>query len=48
MLECPCINFLSIETSSCLNVETEPRTKWCDDKETEPIWILEMEYQCQP
>ena len=34
--ECPCINVLSIEISSCLNVETEPGTKWCDDGETEP------------
>ena len=34
--ECPCINVLSIETSSYLNVETEPRTKWCCDGETKP------------
>ena len=33
--ECPGINVLSIETSSCLNVKTEPRTKWCGDKEIE-------------
>ena len=32
--ECPCINILSIETSY-LNVETEPRTKWCGDGEME-------------
>ena len=30
MCECPFINVLSIETS-CLNVETEPRAKWCGD-----------------
>ena len=34
--ECPCINILSIEISSYLNVETEPRTKWCGNGETEP------------
>ena len=34
--ECPCINVLSIETSSYLNVDTEPRMKWCGDGETEP------------
>ena len=46
MCECPCINILSIETSSYLNVETEPRTKWCCDRETEPMenLHLEMEY----
>ena len=37
MYECPCINVLSIETSSCLNGKTEPRTKWCGDGETEPM-----------
>ena len=33
MHECPCINVLSIETLSCLNVETEPRMKWCEPME---------------
>ena len=41
MCECPCINVLSIETS-CLNVETEPRTKWCGDRETEPMEYLHL------
>ena len=35
--ECPCINVLSIETLSYLNVETKPRMKWCSDGETEPM-----------
>ena len=35
MHECPCINVLSMETSSCLNVETEPRMKLCGGGETE-------------
>ena len=45
-----CINVLSIETSSCLNVETKPGTKRCGDGETEPteICIWEMEYWCWP
>ena len=34
--QCPCINVLSIGTSSYLNVETEQMTKWCSDGETEP------------
>ena len=35
--ECPCINVLSIGTSSYLNVETEPMTKWHGDGKTEPM-----------
>ena len=35
--KCPYINVLNIETSSCLNVETEPGTKWCGDEEIELI-----------
>ena len=42
MWECPCINVLSIETSSYLNVETEPRMKWCSDGETEPMENLHL------
>ena len=42
MCKCPCINVLIIETSSCLNVETEPRTKWCDDGKTEPMENLHL------
>ena len=42
MQECPCINVLSIETSSYLNVETEPRMKWCSDGETEPMENLHL------
>ena len=41
--ECPHINVLSIETSSYLNVETEPGMKWYSDKETEPIENLHLE-----
>ena len=37
MCECPHINVLSIETSSYLKVETEPRMKWCGAGETEPM-----------
>ena len=40
--ECPCINVLSIETSSHLNVETKPRTKWCGSGETEPMENLHL------
>ena len=40
--ECPPTKVLRVETLSCLNVETESRTKWCGDGETEPaepgIW----------
>ena len=35
--ECPHIKVLRIETSSCLNVETEPGMKWCSDGEPRPI-----------
>ena len=42
MHECPWINVLSLETSSCLNVETEPRMKWYGDGETEPMENLHM------
>ena len=37
MWEYPCINVLSIETPSYLNVETDPRMKWCSNGETEPM-----------
>ena len=37
-----CINYLSVETLSCLNVETEPRTKWSGDGETEPMENLHL------
>ena len=37
---------LSVGTSSYLNVETEPKTKWCGDGESEKEW--EKEYQYQP
>ena len=40
--ECPHINVLSIETSSCLNIETEPGTKWCGGGKTEPIENLHL------
>ena len=40
--ECPCINVLSIGTSSYLNVETEPKMKWCGDGETEPTENLHL------
>ena len=42
MHECPHINVLSLETSSCLNFETEPRMKWYGDGETEPMENLHM------
>ena len=42
MYEFPCINVLSIETSSCLNVKTEPMMKWCGDGETEPMEDLHL------
>ena len=42
LCSCPCINVLSIETSSRLNVETEPKTKWCGDGETEPMENLHL------
>ena len=50
MRECPHINILSIGTSSYLNVETEPKTKWCGDGEMGKLnqWKIcnwEMEYQ---
>ena len=38
MYECPCINVLSIETSSCLNGKTE----LCGDGETEPMEDLHL------
>ena len=34
--------FLNTEISSCLNVETEPGTKWCGDEETEPVENLHL------
>ena len=37
MCECPSIKVLSIGTSLYLNVETEPKTKWCSDGESEPL-----------
>ena len=37
MHECPWINVLSLEISSCLNVETGPRMEWYGDGETEPM-----------
>ena len=40
--ECPCVNVLSIETSSFLNVETEPMMKWCGDRENEPMENLHL------
>ena len=40
--ECHCIKVLSIETSSFLNVETEPRMKWCGNGETEPMKNLHL------
>ena len=40
--ECPHINVLSIETPSCLNVETEGRMKWHGDRETEPMENLHL------
>ena len=42
MHECPWINVLSLETSSCLNVETEPRMEWYGDGETEPMENLHL------
>ena len=39
---CPCINVLNVETSSYLNVETEPRTKQCGDGETKPMENLHL------
>ena len=44
--ECPCIIVLSIETSSFLNVETEPRMEWCGDGETRKIekWLPFRKY----
>ena len=50
MHECPRTNILSIGTSSYLNVETEPKTKWCGDGEIGKLnqWKIcnwEMEYQ---
>ena len=42
MSECPCINDLSIGTSSCLNVETEPRMKWCGYGKNEPMENLHL------
>ena len=42
------MNVLSVETSSSMNIETEPRTKWCGDRETEPadpgIWRNRAHY----
>ena len=43
MCECLHINVLSVETSSCFSVETEPRTKQCGDRETEPMENLYLE-----
>ena len=40
MCECPCINVLSYR--NILNVETEPRTKWCGDREAEPMEYLHL------
>ena len=40
--ECPRINVLCVGTSSYLNVETEPKTKWCGDGETEPTENLHL------
>ena len=40
--ECPCINVLSIGTSSYLNVETEPKMKQCGDGETERMENLHL------
>ena len=42
MCECPCINVLSVGTSSYLNVETEPEKKWCGDGESEPMGNLHL------
>ena len=42
MCECAHINVLGIKTSSGLNVETEQRTKWCSDGETESIENLHL------
>ena len=35
-------NVLKIEISSSLNVETEPRMKWCGDGETTPMENLPL------
>ena len=40
--ECPHIYVLSIATLSYLNVETEPKMKWCGDRETEPTENLHL------
>ena len=40
--ECAHITVLSIETSSCSNVETEPGMKWCGDGKTEPVENLHL------
>ena len=39
---CPSINVLNIETSSYLNVETEPRTMQCGHGETKPMNNLHL------
>ena len=41
--KCTCVNVLSIETSSFLNVETEPKIKWCGDGENDPMENLHLE-----
>ena len=34
---------LNVETSLFLNVKTEPRMKWCGDRETKPMENLHLE-----